>query len=82
MPLVNGRNVTWQWVVGVLLILVLASGGIILADTKKGVEKTVDKIELLQEKKVDKDQYRLDISEIKESLRTIGIKLDNLNKRQ
>ena len=78
MPLANGRNVTWQWLVGVLLILVFAAGGIILADTKAEVQKVQGKVEQVQEKKVDKEQYYRDIGEIKQALIKIADKLDKI----
>ena len=76
----NGKNVTWQWLVGVLLILVFAAGGVILADNKAEVQKTNVKIEQMQERKVDKEQYRLDIAEIKETLKDIVVKIDKLRR--
>ena len=75
---VNGKNVTWQWLVGILLILLFAAGGILLADNKAKVQKNETKIEQIQREKVDKDQYYRDIGEIKDSLKYIGIKLDKL----
>ena len=77
---VNGKNVTWQWLVGVLLILVFAAGGIIVADTRTGVSNAVVKIEVLQKEKLDKEQYRLDIAEIKDALKSIAVKIDNLRR--
>ena len=78
MPPVNGKNVTWQWLVGVLLILVFAAGGIIVADTRTGVKDAVVKIEVLQEKKLDKEQHYRDMVEIKGMLKDIVVKIDKL----
>jgi len=75
---VNGKNVTWQWLVGVLLILVFAAGGIIVADTRTGVKDAVVKIEVLQEKKLDKEQHYRDMVEIKGMLKDIVVKIDKL----
>ena len=80
MPPVNGKNVTWQWLVGILVLLLFAAGGILLADNKAKVQKNETKIEQIQEKKVDKEQYRIDISEIKDTLKTIVAKLDNIKR--
>ncbi len=77
---VNGKNVTWQWLVGVLLILVFAAGGVILADNKAEVQKTNVKIEQMQEKKVDKEQYYIDIADIKGALKGISEKIDKLRR--
>ena len=40
MTLTNGKNVTWQWLVGILMILLFAAGGVLLADNKAKVQKT------------------------------------------
>ena len=76
----NGRNVTWQWLVGVLISVLLLAAGVILADTRNGVDRARISIVEMQKEKVDKEQYRLDMGEIKESLRTIVIKLDNIKR--
>ncbi len=77
---VNGKNVTWQWLVGVLMILVFAAGGIIVADTRTGVSTAVVKIESIQEKKLDKELYYRDIGEIKQTLKDIALKIDKLQR--
>ena len=74
----NGKSVTWQWLVGVLVVLLFAAGGILLADNKAKVQKNETKIEQMQEKKVDKEQYYRDIGEIKETLKDIVVKIDKL----
>ena len=76
----NEKNVTWQWLVGVLLILVFAAGGIIVADTRTDVFNTVVKIENLQEKKLDKEQHYRDMVEIKGMLKDIVVKIDKLRR--
>jgi len=78
MPPVNGKNVTWQWLVGILVVLLFAAGGILLADNKASVRKNEVKIEQVQENKVDKEQYRLDIADIKGMLKDINVKIDKL----
>ena len=77
---VNGKNVTWQWLAGTLLILVFAAGGIIVADTRTGVFNAVVKIEVLQDKKLDKEQYYRDMSEVKGILKDIVVKIDKLRR--
>ena len=75
---VNGKNVTWQWLVGILVVLLFAAGGILLADNKASVRKNEVKIEQVQEKKLDKELYYRDIGEIKETLKDIVAKIDKL----
>ena len=77
---VNEKNVTWQWLVGILLILLFAAGGVILADNKSAVQKAQVKIDQMQENKVDKEQYRLDIADIKGTLKGISEKIDKLRR--
>ena len=80
MPPGNEKNVTWQWLVGILLILVFAAGGIILADTKTEVQKVQTKVEQVQEKKLDKETYYRDIGEIKVTLKEIVEKIDKIKR--
>ena len=75
---VNGKNVTWQWLVGVLVVLLFAAGGVLLADNKAKVQKNETKIEQMQERKVDKEQYYIDISDIKKTLVAIDGKIDRI----
>lgn len=54
----SGKYPTWKWLVGVLVgILLLTAGG------------WVSRIESRMTEKVDKDQYRCDIGEIKSDIR-------------
>ena len=76
----NGKNVTWQWLVGVLVVLLFAAGGVLLADNKAKVQKNETRIEQMQENKVDKEQYRLDIADIKGTLKGISEKIDKLRR--
>ena len=75
---VNGKNVTWQWLVGVLLILLFAAGGVLIADNKAVVVKNQVRIEKLGEQKVDKEQYYIDIADIKSTLKVIDGKIDKI----
>ncbi len=74
----NDKGITWKWLVGVLLFLVFAASGIIIADTRTGVERARNAIEQIQKEKVDKEQYHRDIGEIKEILKSIGEKIDRI----
>ena len=77
---VNGKSVTWQWLVGVLVVLLFAAGGALLADNKAKVQKNETKIEQIQERKVDKEQYYIDIADIKKTLVVIDGKIDKLRR--
>jgi len=74
----NGKSVTWQWLVGVLVVLLFAAGGVLLADNNAKVQRNETKIEQMQEKKVDKEQYYRDIKDIKDALVTIDGKVDKI----
>ena len=74
----NGKNVTWQWLVGVLMVLLFAAGGVLLADNKVKVQKNETKIEQMQERKVEKEQYYRDIADIKDTLKAIDGKVDKI----
>jgi len=74
----NGKSVTWQWLVGVLVVLLFAAGGVLLADNKASVQKIEVKVEQVQERKVDKEQYYRDIRDIKDALVTIDGKVDKI----
>mgnify|MGYP001576064211 FL=1 len=50
--------------IGILLTIVFAATGLIVADTRSGVSTATVKIEVLQEKKLDKELYYRDIGEI------------------
>ena len=75
---VSGKNVTWQWLVGILVVLLFAAGGVLLADNKAKVQKNETKIEQIQKEKVDKEQYYIDISDIKKTLVAIDGKIDRI----
>lgn len=65
----NGNTyISWKWLVGILVTLFLAASGLIVNDTRIGISDAKTKIECLQKEKVDKDQYKADIKEIKENL--------------
>ena len=81
MPPNGNKSVTWKYLVGVLVTLLLLLGGFILADNKALVEKTQVKIDKLTEQKVDKDQYYRDIGDIKSTLVIIVDKIDKIKRR-
>lgn len=74
----NGKNVTWQWLVGILVVLLFAAGGALLADNKAKVQKNETQIEQMQERKVEKDQYYRDIADVKDALKAIDEKIDKI----
>lgn len=84
----NGK-LTWRWLGGVLLFIVFATVGMIMAETKTSIveaQKKAEefyktnqvKIECVQREKLDKDQYYRDISEIKDAVKEINHKLDRM----
>ena len=75
----NSRYLT-KLLIGVLLTIVFAATGMIVADTRSGVFNAFAKIELLQREKVDKERYYPDISEIKQTLKEINDKIDRLRR--
>ena len=78
----NGKNVTWQWLVGVLMVLLFAAGGVLLADNKAKVQKNETRIEQMQEKKVEKEQYYRDIADIRDILKAIDGKIDKIRQER
>ena len=77
----NGKSVTWQWLVGVLVVLLFAAGGVLLADNKARVQKSETRIEQMQERKVEKEQYYRDIADIRDTLKTIDGKIDKIQQK-
>lgn len=75
----NSRYLT-RILIGVLLAIVFAATGLIVADTRNGVSGAVQKIEVLQKEKMDKERYYCDIGEIKQALKEINDKIDRLRK--
>jgi uncharacterized protein YpmS len=77
----NGRKyLTWQWLTGILMGLVLLFGGWAWNDTRACLKD--NQVELKQ--KVDKDQYQMDIKRIEIKLDTlINMQLkENGNKKR
>jgi len=60
------------------VVLLFAAGGVLLADNNAKVQRNETKIEQMQEKKVDKEQYYRDIKDIKDALVTIDGKVDKI----
>jgi hypothetical protein len=77
----NGSgNLTFKWLVPLLIAALFTIGGVLLADTRNSIKdvkvelaeraKTnLAKIECLEKDKLDKDLYYRDIREIKEALK-------------
>jgi hypothetical protein len=75
----NGnRYVTNRWLIWVLAGLIFAASGIIVADTRSGISKAQTAVECLQKDKLDKDIHYRDMSEIKETMKAIDLKIDRL----
>lgn len=72
---VASNGITWKWLVGILVFLVMVAVFGVINDTRSHMCYNDGRIEALQEKKVNIDQYRLDIREINDKLDyLIGIK--------
>jgi hypothetical protein len=56
---------SWKWIVGILAGVLIAVSGTLYTDMRANIAK-------LQEGKVDKEQYRCDVTEIKQGIRDIN----------
>jgi len=63
----EGKYVSWKCIAGILVSIILAVVGVLYADTKADINKANEKIE----KKVDVEQYRIDVAEIKGDLKIL-----------
>lgn len=72
----NNRYVTNRWLIGILAALIFAASGIIVADTRSGINKAQVAVECLQKDKLDKDQYYRDLTDIRDAIKSIDRKLD------
>lgn len=64
----NGKNITWKWLVGILLTLLLMVGSYAAASIKERADMAHLRIDVMQEKKVDKDRYECDMNRIEKKL--------------
>lgn len=62
------KNVTWKWLVGILITLLLMFGSYAAASLKDRTEKAHEKIDKLQESKVDIERYNCDMSRFEKKL--------------
>jgi hypothetical protein len=87
----NSGSPTFKYLVGVLLLIVFASIGVITADTRSSIIETrqlilsntflcQDKVEDLQKEKLDKEQYHRDIADIRDGIKSINAKIDRMRK--
>jgi hypothetical protein len=88
----NGNgSLTFKWLVPILITILLAAGGALIADTKSSIKDVKselalwattnqEKIECLEREKLDKDQYYRDLREIKNGIEKINDKLDKLKR--
>ncbi len=72
------KFVSTALLITILLGLVFAAGGLVVKDTRDGVISSLAKIEVLQKDKLDREQYYRDMGDIKETLKNMDTKLDNL----
>lgn len=67
----NGNNetfISWRWLVGILVLIVLSVVGFVVSDTRCAIDDATKEIKILQEKKLDKELYYRDIKDIKDNL--------------
>lgn len=73
----NGNKfISWKIWAGILGTVVFMLVGIAIASVQSDISKAHTKIEQLQDKKVDWDQYRCDMRDIKDDLGYIRRKMD------
>jgi hypothetical protein len=60
----EGNYVSWKCIAGILVSIILAVVGVLYADTKADINKANDRIE----KKVDIEQYRVDVKRFDDKL--------------
>lgn len=84
MPETNGSNkfITFKVLVSILVTILLATVGLVVSDTRTGIDRAVSKIECLERDKLDKDQYYRDMSDIKGTLIRMDGKLDRIEARR
>jgi len=64
----DNEFISWKWIAGILVGLIILAFGGIIADTRQGVSQAQEKIEKIQAAKVDKEQYRCDIERVEDKL--------------
>ncbi len=74
----NGKYVSTKFLVAILIAIVFAAVGLIVADTRGGVSKAQDQIQCLQKDKLDRETYYRDMTEIRETLIRMDFKLDRI----
>ena len=72
----SGNGKMAKVIMGVLIALILAAYGLIVADTRDDIQENKVMISHNTERKVDKQQYYRDIEDIKFSLNEIKRKLN------
>ncbi len=74
----SSRFVSVKLLITVLIAIVFAATGLIVADTRSVVTNAQWKIDQINILKLDKDQYYRDMTDIKETLQRLDLKLDKL----
>lgn len=67
----KANNVQFKWVAGISVALIIAVAGAIMTDTRATVDRIGLKLDIMQKEKVDWEQYRCDIAEIKGDLKIL-----------
>lgn len=74
----SSRFVSVKLLITILLGIVFAATALILGDTRSNVSDAKVEIKQIQLLKLDKDQYYRDMTDIKDTLERMNIKLDKL----
>lgn len=88
----NGNSPTFKWVAGILLSLLFVTSGVIAESNRQSIKEAQDlaktnyamnkaQIDCLSKEKLDKEQYYRDMTDIKETLRSINVKLDHMREK-
>jgi hypothetical protein len=64
----SGNNITFKWLVGILICLLMGTAGFALASISSRAEDAHKRINALQEKKIDVDRYTCDMARIEKKL--------------
>jgi gas vesicle protein len=74
----SSRFVSVKLLITILLFVVAAAVGLIVADTRGSVQNAQMEIKQINTLKLDKDQYYRDMMDIKDTLQRMDAKLDKL----
>ena len=67
----KNNNVQFKWIASITVALIIAIAGAIMSDTRATVDRIGNKVDTMQKEKVDWEQYRCDIADIKHDLKIL-----------